>query len=347
MSGPTSGTAPRSSYVLPLRWERDAGRLDELTRYLLWLRDYCEVIVVDGSPQPAFDRHAAAWAGVVHCRPDPDLRYLNGKVNGVLTGLRRASAGLIVLADDDVRYNFAALHAVVAALRSADLVVPQNVFAVWPWHARWDTARSLLNRSYGRDYPGTLGLRRSSVELSDGYDGDVLFENLELIRTVTALGGRVHNAPDLYVARLPPSTDGFWAQRVRQAYDSLAQPARLLAELSLLPALGVLSRRHPLLGPMAAALGATAVAEIGRRRAGGDTVYPRTAALWMPAWLVERGICSWVAIWQRIAHGGVRYAGHRIRVAAHSTSQISRAVRAVGRPGHETGPGHDGHRRTA
>ena len=41
--------------------------------------------------------------------------------------------------------------------RRHDLVRPQNYFEPLPWHARWDTARTLLNRGLGRDYPGTLG----------------------------------------------------------------------------------------------------------------------------------------------------------------------------------------------
>jgi len=118
---------------------------------------------------------------------------------------------------------------------------------------------------------------------------------------------------------LPPSATGFWSQRIRQAYDSLAQPPRLAAELALLPALSLLARRTRGRGPAAAALAAIAIAEAGRRRVDGSAVYPSTAALWAPVWLLERGVCSWLALWQRAAHGGVRYAGHRITVAAHST----------------------------
>ncbi len=82
---------------------------------------------------------------------------------------------------------------------------PQNYFSRLPWHARWDTARTLLNRSLGRDYPGTLAVRRSRMLAMGLYDGDVLFENLELIRTVRAHGGSTVAPLDLYVARVPPS----------------------------------------------------------------------------------------------------------------------------------------------
>jgi hypothetical protein len=339
------------SYVLPLRWHDDDGRLGELTRYLDWLSSRCEVIVVDGSPDPLFERHAAAWAGrVVHCRPDPDLRFLNGKVNGVITGVRRTTSDTVVLADDDVRYDADSLEAVAAALDESDLVIPQNVFSGWPWHARWDNARSLLNRAFGNDYPGTLGVRRSAF--GDGYDGDVLFENLELIRTVAASGGRIRSLPGLFVRRLPPSASGFRSQRVRQAYDSLAQPARLAVELAVLPVTGAVAWRFGWIG-LAATAGLTiVVAEVGRRRHGGRTVYPVTAALWAPLWVAERGVCSWLAFWQRTVRGGVGYAGNRITVAAHSRRHLTRnrlttGERGVRCPEHGIASGHAARRRTA
>ncbi|MGI9121136.1 MAG: hypothetical protein ACR2G7_13625 [Acidimicrobiales bacterium] len=123
----------------------------------------------------------------------------------------------------------------VALLVHADLVCPQNHFDPLPWHARWDSARTLLNRAAGIDMPGTLGVRRSVVLRAGVYDGDSLFENLELIRTMQAVGGPAVSAPDLFVRRLPPTAEHFWSQRVRQAYDDLALPPRLAAELALLP----------------------------------------------------------------------------------------------------------------
>jgi hypothetical protein len=58
----------------------------------------------------------------------------------------------------------------------------------------------------------------------------VLFENLELIRTVRAGGGTLRYLRSPLVRRLPPDARTFLSQRVRQAYDSLAQPWRLAAE---------------------------------------------------------------------------------------------------------------------
>jgi Glycosyl transferase family 21 len=313
-------------YILPVKSAFSSAHA-ELTSYLLWLSSQVDrVIVVDGSPPPVFSAHATAWSAVVeHIRPDPDLRDANGKVNGVLTGVRHARADRLILADDDVRYDAAALRRVAALLGDADLVRPQNYFTPMPWHARWDTARTLLNRAFGADFPGTLGVRREALCRAGGYDGDVLFENLELIRTVRASGGTEQIPLDLYVRRVPPTAEHFARQRVRQAYDSLAQPGRLLAELALAPVGAVLLRRPSRL--LLAALAAVATAELGRRRAGGGAVFPAGAVLFAPAWLAERAICSWLALSRWAFTGGVRYSGRRLRRAAHSEGALRRLAR--------------------
>ncbi|MFC4019859.1 glycosyltransferase [Micromonospora sp. GCM10011542] len=314
------------AYVLPLRWSDDAD-LAELTGYLRWLRGLAEVTVVDGSPPELFARHAAAWRGLVrHLPPDPALHGVNGKVTGVRTGLRAARHEHVVIADDDVRYDEAALREVHRLLSRADLVRPQNYFDPLPWHAWWDTGRTLLNRALGADYPGTLAVRRSTFLAMGGYDPDVLFENLELIRTVRAYGGTEATPAGLYVRRLPPDAAHFRGQRVRQAYDDLAQPARLLTSLAVVPALAaaLASRRHGLLlGAVATTIG---LAELGRRRAGGTAVFPPSTALAAPLWLLERGVCGWLALGRRVLFGGVRYAGGRVRRAAHSERTLRRRL---------------------
>ncbi|GAA1666938.1 hypothetical protein GCM10009733_075610 [Nonomuraea maheshkhaliensis] len=332
-------------YVLPLRWEDDSG-LAELTAYLRFLRRHVRIIVVDGSATPLFERHAAAWRGLAeHVRPAPDLRFANGKVNGVITGLRLARAEHLIIADDDVRYDRHTLARMNSLLAGADIVRPQNHFTHLPWHALWDTARTLLNRSLGADYPGTFGLRRSFVErMGGGYDGDVLFENLELIRTVRAHGGREIHPLDLYVRRLPPDAARFWDQRVRQAYDDLAQPVRMALFLSVLPAVAACLLRREYTALAAGAALTVGLAEVGRRRAGGSRVFPVTAALCAPIWVLERATCSWLAL-AACLRGGVPYAGRRLHRAAHSVRGLRRdlntrparkmGLQEVDRPGQE------------
>ncbi len=325
---PGQGIALDASYVLPLR--RAEGAPDgELTAYLVWLAERLDVVVVDGSTPTAFAAHADVWAGVGlrHVAPDPAVEVLNGKVAGVLTGLSLARWDRVIIADDDVRYDDVALRRVVGLLDHADLVRPQNFFDPCPWHACWDTARTLLNRAGGADYPGTLAVRRTAVPV--GYDGNVLFENLELIRTVRAHGGQVVTPLDCYVRRLPPSAGHFWSQRVRQAYDDLAQPPRLALALSVVPltASWAARRRWPRIA--AAAGTAVAVAEAGRRRAGGHRIFPPVASLFAPVWLAERGLCSWMAVANRLLRGGCPYHDTVIRRAASSPRRLRRRLQAT------------------
>ncbi|HEX5512752.1 MAG TPA: glycosyltransferase family 2 protein [Actinomycetales bacterium] len=305
--------------VIPLRWDA-AGDVDEFSSYLKDLSQWADITVVDGSPGPRFEAHAAAWAPHArHIRPQPlhPGRFgHNAKVDGAMTGVRHARHELVVLADDDVRYDERALRQLVRRLEHADLVRPANVFSGWPWHARWDGARSLLNRAVAGDWPGTFGVRRSLLLRTGGWDRDVMFENLELVRTVRAAGGRVVNAQDILVLRRPPETAQFLNQRVRQAYDDLAQPWRLLGALTTVPATVLALRRRPS-WLVAAALAGVLLAESGRRRADASEYVPGDVPLFAPAWVMERGVCSWLAVLARL-RGGVRYRGRRLRLAANS-----------------------------
>lgn len=312
-----------ATYVLPVRSGTPIAH--ELRGYIRWLADRMEVVVVDASPSPVFDEHLRAWGDVVrHVRPDAARACANGKVHGVTTGLRLASHDRVVIADDDVRYDDVGLIRVVSLLDHHDLVRPQNYFDPLPWHAAWDSGRTLLNRAVAADYPGTLAVRREVLDRTDGYDGDVLFENLELMRTVEAAGGRLITPLDLYVRRLPPTAAHFWRQRVRQAYDEFARPGRMAAELSVLPLVGVAvaARRPRYLAAGVAAI--VAAAEVGRRRAGGSAVFPARTAVAAPLWVAERAVCSWLAVANRVLRGGVPYAGGILRRPATPLRELRR-----------------------
>ncbi|HKT83637.1 MAG TPA: glycosyltransferase family 2 protein [Solirubrobacterales bacterium] len=323
-------TAPEGAYVLPLRW-REPGPIDELSAYLASLNGTVgEVLVIDGSPPPLYEEHGRVLEGIArHLPPHPDLDYPMGKVNGVITGVRECSCERVVIADDDVRYDRESLRRALSLLADADLVRPQNYFTELPWHARWDSARSLLNRVFTGDptfpvgdFPGTLAVRRSTFLRSGAYDGRALFENLELMRTVRAAGGTVITPLDLYVGRAPPTTAHFFSQRVRQAYDDFAIPLRMAAFLGAGPlAAGLLRRdRRALLLAVAALLG---TAEVGRRRAGGAERFPLSASLFAPAWVAERSLCAWLALGSKL-RGGVPYGERRL---SHSATPLWRLRR--------------------
>ncbi|MDQ4144787.1 MAG: glycosyltransferase family 2 protein [Actinomycetota bacterium] len=315
------------TYVLPLKWD-ESSDVYEMANYLKWLSRRCDVIVVDGSAPELFDLHAAAWSSSAKViAPDPDLDYAMGKVNGVVTGIRHADSDFVLIGDDDVRYDDAQLQRIRIELEDVELVRPQNYFDPLPWHAAWDTARTLLNRSFWADYPGTLGIRRAFfMSLGGTYDGNTMFENLELMRTVEAGGGSISSPLDLYVRRMPPDSAHFFSQRVRQAYDDFAQPPRLLFFLSLLPVVVATSprRRKRILAGIAGA--AIAMAELGRQRAGGTKVFPPHTSLLAPAWVAERAVCSWLALRSRLVKGGIPYAGGIVPKAANSPKELRRRL---------------------
>ena len=338
--------------VIPLKWAADRSgteRVDEMATYLREMRDMvASITVVDGSEEAERELHERVWGSIARIvPPDPDLERIvaspvchgcddgrpagrNGKVIGAVTGIRLARHEAVVLADDDVRHDAATITALVAALDQADLVRPVNVYDAWPWQARWDGARSLLNQALATDWPGTFALRRSSVLATGGWCPHVLFENLELWRTVQASGGHVRGLPEVRVARTPPSSAQFWSQRVRQAYDDFAQPVRLALELAIVPVGALVALTNPIALP-ALALASVAVASVGRRRVGSDRV-PPSVPLWTPVWLLERGVCVWLALASRL-RGGVRYHGLSLHRAAHSPRRLRRVLSGAPRRG--------------
>jgi hypothetical protein len=317
------------SYLLPIRTGQPAG--DETAEYLAWLSKRVELIVADGSDAAVFAAHAERWSGLPlrHIRIDPDLEPLaNGKVAGVISALRRATHALMIIADDDVRYDDGGLRAMADALGRADVVRPQNYFAPLPWHAVIDTGRTLLNRISGGDWPGTIGVRRQMLIATRGYDGDVLFENLELVRTVIAFGGTAACPLGLYVRRLAPSTAHFWSQRVRQAYHEFARPRRMAVWLGIMPALITAALLSPWL-IAATAVTITIAAEIGRRRRGGAAVFPFRASLAAPIWVCERTVCVWLAVAARLVWGGVPYRGRILEKAANPLRVLEQRLKGA------------------
>lgn len=318
-----------ASYLLPLK--ATTPQDNALALYIQRLSQFVDdVLVVDGSPSDVFMRHAQAWGKYVrHLRPEVETPM--GKVGNVMTGLRHARHERVVIADDDVRYDETTLRRAVALLDNGAVVRPQNYYHPLPWHARWDTGRILLNRVSGGDWSGTLAVRRSNVIAAGGYRGDVLFENLELVRTIRAAGGREICALDLFVMRRPPRTRQFFNQRVRQAFDEWARPARLFSQLAILPVIGALlgRRRGRELG--LGTLITIAAAEAGRRRAGGQLVFRRTASLFAPLWVAERALTSWMALAARIFFGGITYRGNKIKEAATPLRQLRRTHATVSR----------------
>ncbi len=323
------------TYLLPLR-TADGEDVRDLAAYLRVLAATgVDVLVVDGSGDAEIARHRELFGTEVRVLPT-EIHTVMGKVGNVLTGLRYTACDKVVIADDDVRYTPVQLRTMSDLLDDAEVVRPQNYYTELPWHARVDTARTLLARISGGDWPGTLGVRRNVLLATGGY-ADVMFENLELVRTVRAAGGRERLALDLLVARTPPTTSHFASQQIRQACDEFARPARLCMSLLALPlfAWAIATRRR-----RAAAIGTAVVvaaAETGRRRAGGARGYAPSSVLLAPPWLLWRSLCSWAALGARL-RGGVHYRGRRIPRAATPARARRRESRASSSSGTRRSP---------
>jgi hypothetical protein len=317
------------AYVLPIR-HAAARRGDDLPQYLRAIEALVgEVIVVDGSPPAVFAAHAAAWPGTIrHVGVDPAFHDANGKVAGVRTGLALTTREYAIIADDDVRYTARDIEDVRRALSTADIVRPQNYFVPLPWHALLDEGRSLLARVTGGDWPGTLGVRRTTYERAGGYNGDVLFENLELVRTICTIGGTERVLDDVFIARRPPEVRQYLDQRVRQAYDEFARPARMAVQLALLPAAYLCVHVCGVFSLAAFALVTIALAEEGRRRGGATRYFPIGASLLAPVWVCERAVTSWLAVAEYMM-GGARYAGGRLQTAATPPRVLRTRLRGV------------------
>src|SRR5687768_1617209 len=137
------------SFIVPIRRVQvdslEIKRLSNYFRSLSWAG--CEVLIVDGSPKVVFEEHAKSWQSFSkHVAPDPRYTYLNGKVNGVHTGVDLASCERIILADDDIRYSPADIKKMRDLLDMHEMVRPQNYIEPLPWWARIETARILINR---------------------------------------------------------------------------------------------------------------------------------------------------------------------------------------------------------
>jgi hypothetical protein len=128
---------------------------------------------------------------------------------------------------------------------------------------------------------------------------------------------------------------------VRQAYDDLAEPSRLARHLAIIPTIALSARRPRRI--LAAAICVVAVAEAGRQKASGTRVFGVQASLLSVPWVLERGVCSWIALTWRM-RGGCPYGGSKILRAATTVRELRLRARARENrrgPGKASLPGSD------
>jgi hypothetical protein len=301
------------SFIVPIRRVRfDPLEVERLADYFKLLRlAGCEVLIVDGSPKPIFEEHRKSWQGFSrHLAPDPKYTYLNGKVNGVHTGVDLASCERIILADDDIRYRAADVKRMCELLDTFEMVRPQNfIFPLPPW-ARLETARILINRGVLRagDYPGTCGFRRSTLRRVGPYDGDVLFDNEEIVRHFAVNGVDINYALDFFILKLPPKFTKWLEQRPRQAYEDFVMRAKTAAFLSVVPvtlALGFLFNLRAAIFLLALlSLLSVSLSTRGLLRNAAYRFFPVSSALFAPLWIFERSLSVYWALYWWARYGG-------------------------------------------
>lgn len=270
----------------------------------------CEVLVIDGSPCEVFAAHREVWRDeCVHLPVDPQYKYLNGKVNGIHTGVDLAAHERIILADDDIRYTPDDVRRMAGLLDTFEMVRPQNYLSPLPVWARTEAARMLINRAWiaEGDYPGTLGVRRGAMRRMGHYDGDVLFDNEEIVRHFRAHGASVAYARDFFILKRPPSFRKWVEQRPRQAYEDFVMRAKTAFFVLLLPALALLwaaaGWRWALGAAMALACGAVLLAARGLGD-GARRFFPPGLCLYAPLWVAERVLSTYWAFYWRAVYGG-------------------------------------------
>ncbi|MFN2533374.1 MAG: glycosyltransferase family 2 protein [Pyrinomonadaceae bacterium] len=301
------------SFIVPIRRVQvDGQEVAGLADYFKSLRMAgCEVLVVDGSPSKVFEHHKKSWDGFVrHVAPDPKYTYLNGKVNGVHTGVDLASYERIILADDDIRYSAADVKRMRSLLDMFEMVRPQNFISPLPWWARLENARILINRGVLRagDYPGTCGFRRSTMRRVGPYDGDVLFDNEEIVRHFAVNGVDVKYALDFFILKRPPKFSKWVEQRPRQAYEDFVMRLKTAAFLSVIPVtlgLGFLiNLRAAVLFLTALSVLSMLVSSRGLLRNGASRFFSFSSPLFAPFWILERSLSVYWAVYWWARYGG-------------------------------------------
>jgi hypothetical protein len=330
------------TYLLPIR--RTVFRVNEaaeLLEYLSILNEAgCETVIVDGSPPDVFAQHHRAWTNV--CRHEPvDRRYkfLNDKVNGVHTGVALATNDKIILADDDIRYTKIDIEQTCALLDEDEVVRPQNYIATnatpksphlnplpqgeedakrqvraIPVWAKMEAARMLINRATLRnaDYPGTCAFRKATMLRCGEYDGDVLFDNEEIVRHFARHNARICYANNFFVRKRPPTFRKWLEQRPRQAYEDFGLRFKTFLFASLLPIAIILALINSRWLAIFSVLGGSILLALGGwLRGSARNYFPFHVCLFAPLWIVERTLSTYWAFYWLLTRGGYPF-GDRV-----------------------------------
>jgi len=296
----------RCSYLVVIERDRDAGGdLRDLATYLSSLAVAgCEVIVVDDSPAPVFEnnRRVLRWVSR-HIAPRPRHRNFSGTIDVVRTAIDVSTCDKIIVAEENVRYDGAAIDSVCELLDVHEVVEPQDYFDPLPWWIGIEAGRMLVHRGVEPlpDHGATFAMRKSTVRGIRGVD--VAWSNSDdPVRHLTSQGAEVFSACDVFVRRLPPPLHDWLRDRPKQAGDDFAMPVKTAFFFALLPMAMLLAviGGIRLAGGYAGAIALSSLVLAIRGRAGNATFFPLRACLSAPLWVLERSISVYWALFRKL-----------------------------------------------
>jgi hypothetical protein len=191
-----------------------------------------------------------------------------------------------------------------------------------------EASRMLINRAWIKegDYPGTLGVRRSAMLRVGHYDGDVLFDNEEIVRHFRAQGANISYSRDFFILKHPPTFQKWLEQRPRQAYEDFVMRAKT-AFFALLPLALMLIFFIAGLGWSLAFVALVAFGSVvfASRGLGDGAVrfFPAWLCLYAPLWVGERALSTYWAFYWRAAYGGYPFGD---KLIAKGTGRAWRAA---------------------
>jgi hypothetical protein len=296
----------RCTYLVVIERDREpADDLRDLASYLstISIAD-CEVIVVDGSPSPIFERNRAVLRWVSrHVAARPRHRNFTGGIDAVRTAVDVSSCDKIIVADENVRYQTDAIESVCELLDLHEVVEPQDYFEPLPWWSGIEAGRMLVHRGVEPlpDHGATFGIRKSSVRGLRGVD--IAWSNGEdAVRRLASQGAEVFSACDVFVRRLPPPLDHWLRDRPRQADGDFSMPVKTAFFFALLPVAIIFAAIGGirLAGGYAGAIALGSMVLALRGRGGATTFFPFRACLCAPLWVLERSVSVYWALFRKL-----------------------------------------------
>jgi hypothetical protein len=140
------------------------------------------------------------------------------------------------------------------------------------------------------------------------YDGDVLFDNEEIVRHFARFGASINYAVDFFVQKHPPTLRKWKEQRPRQAYEDFGLRAKTALFLAI-PVLILLSALAAglfgaVLCVLLMSISAIALACAGGARGEAGEFIPGWICLYAPLWVFERSFSTYWAVYWYLRHGG-------------------------------------------